>query len=227
MQSPHPARAAYVAIAVLLGVTAAAAACVTDAECDNGDVCSVADACVAGTCQPGGSGDTDSDLVCDDERDPDVTLNVTRLIVRGRTSDRTDNSRIRASGDLLAAIASTRPLDGARGWSFRIQDQFAGMTPAGNGVDMTITWVPSECVVTALARVVCRTADRRAQLRLIPKKFIGGPYKVTFRAKRLGDLTMPFLGPIRVVLSRAPETHVPDTVDDCTFVSGGLRCREL
>src|SRR5690242_527830 len=46
-------------------LTGRALACSTDADCDNGDVCSVPDTCVAGICLLGGGGDVNGDLVCD------------------------------------------------------------------------------------------------------------------------------------------------------------------
>ena len=38
--------------------------CTQNADCNNGDSCSVADTCVAGVCHPGGGGDTDLDGTC-------------------------------------------------------------------------------------------------------------------------------------------------------------------
>ena len=58
------------------------AACTTDAECDNGDTCSVPDTCMSGSCVLGGSGDANADLICDDEYVSGIDLQVTKIIVR-------------------------------------------------------------------------------------------------------------------------------------------------
>jgi len=65
-----------------LGFSMPARGCTTDAECDNGDTCSVPDQCQGGSCVLGGGGDPDNDLICDDEFDPSLNIKLTKLIIR-------------------------------------------------------------------------------------------------------------------------------------------------
>ena len=57
-------------------------ACTTDAECDNGDTCSLPDVCNQGSCELGGGGDANSDLICDGEYVSGIDLHVTKLVIR-------------------------------------------------------------------------------------------------------------------------------------------------
>ena len=53
--------------------------CTQNSDCDNGDMCSVPDTCVAGVCHPGGGGDTDLDGICNLDDDCPATPNSSQL----------------------------------------------------------------------------------------------------------------------------------------------------
>jgi len=223
-----PHAAAMLALGVVLTVpTILYAACVTDAECDNGDVCSVPDSCVLGSCELGGGGDTNNDLVCDAELDTDVNMNLTRLTVRRKTSTRSDNSAVKGGGDLFALGSAGGAFTGTAGFSLRVKDNLSSVSPPGDGIDATVTWQPSECIVKAVGTLSCRTADRRASLKFKPNKVVGGQYKVDFKIKGVGNLTGPFFGPIRIVLTHNGNKRLADTITDCKLILAGIRCREF
>src|SRR5881409_2516177 len=119
--------------ALALGFSLPARGCTTDAECDNGDTCSVPDQCQGDGCVLGGGGDTDNNLVCDDEFDPAATLRLTRVIIRAFPS--AGRSVIRVDGDL---IDLTPPLSGDDGIAIRVKDHLSSVPPDGDGIDSTV-----------------------------------------------------------------------------------------
>src|SRR5215831_14613716 len=135
-----------VAVAATTLAAALALACVQDSECDNGDTCSVPDTCVSepnepnGNCVLGGGGDTNGDLVCDDELDPNIVFSITKLTVRRRDSLRDDNSAVKGSADLLLAGSSANAFDGTSDISLRFKDALSSIPPTGDGVDVSQTF---------------------------------------------------------------------------------------
>jgi hypothetical protein len=216
-----------VALGLLLGVPGTGRACVTDAECDNGDVCSVPDTCVSGSCQLGGGGDTNDDLVCDAELDPNTTINLTRIGVHRNNLVLSDASRCSGAGDLFTSGTPSEAFTGEDGVSIRVKDTLSEAPPAGDGVDATETFLPDECVVKSAGTISCRTADRRSYAKFKPNKIIAGQYKFSYKLKGLGNLTGPFFGPVRMVLTHSGNKRVADTIVDCKLVNTGLRCREF
>lgn len=227
MKRSVPNVVCMLALGWLLTVPAAGRACVTDEECDNGDVCSVPDTCVSGSCQLGGGGDTDDDLVCDAELDPNTTINLTRLALHRNNLVLSDASRCNGQGDLFTSGTPSEVFSGADGVSLRVKDTLSGAPPAGDGADVTVTFLPGECVVKSVGTTSCRTGDRRSYAKFKPNKIIGGQYKFAYKLKGLGNLTGPFFGPVRVVLTHSGNKRVPDTINDCKLVNTGLRCREF
>ena len=215
------------ALGLLLGVPAAGRACVTDAECDNGDTCSVPDTCVSGACELGGGGDTNDDLVCDAELDPNTTVNFTRLALRRNNLVRSDASGCKGAGDLFTSGTPSGAFTGDDGVSIRVKDTLSGAPPVGDGVDATVTFLPGECVLKSVGTTSCRTADRRAFAKFKPNKIVPGQYKFAYKLKGLGNLTGPFFGPVRVVLTHSGNKRVPDRIIDCKLSNSGLRCREF
>lgn len=213
--------------AVLMLPVVLQAACLTDAECDNGDVCSVADTCVLASCQLGGGGDANNDLVCDAELDPSVNVNLTRLTLRRKTSARSDNSAVKGGGDLFAFGSAAGAFTGSSGFSIRVKDNLSSVSPPGDGIDATVTWQSGECFLKPVGTLACRTADRRASLKFKPNKIVAGQYKIDFKIKGVGNLTGPFFGPVRFVLSRDGNQRIADTITDCKLILSGLRCREF
>jgi hypothetical protein len=212
------------AMGLLLTVPAAGHACVTDEECDNGDVCSVPDTCVSGTCQLGGGGDANDDLVCDAELDPNTTINVTRLALRRNNLVGSDASSCKGGGDLSTSGSAFTGVDGV---SLRVKDTLFDAPPVGDGVDATVTFLPGECVVKSSGATSCRTGDRRSFAKFKPNKIVPGQYKFAYKLKGLGNLTGPFFGPVRVVLTHSGNKRIPDRIVDCKLSSSGLHCREF
>ena len=227
MMRSRPNALLALALGSFLTVAATSHACLTDAECDNGDVCSVPDTCVSGSCQLGGGGDTNDDLVCDAELDPNTEINVTRLGLHRNNLVLSDASRCNGQGDLFTSGTPSEIFSGADGVSFRFKDTLAGAPPVGDGVDVTVTFLPDECVVKSVGTISCRTADRRSYAKFKPNKIIGGQYKFAYKLKGLGNLTGPFFGPVRMVLTHSGNKRVADTIVDCKLVNTGLRCREF
>jgi hypothetical protein len=97
----------------------------------------------------------------------------------------------------------------------------------GDGVDATVTFLPSECIVKSVGTISCRTADRSSFAKFKPNKIIAGQYKFAYKLKGLGNLTGPFFGPVRVVLTHSGNKRVPDAIVDCKLTNAGLRCREF
>jgi hypothetical protein len=204
-----------------------AAACVDDAECDNGDTCSIPDTCVSGSCVLGGGGDADDDLVCDAELDPTFEFTVTRLVIRRRNSLRSDNSAVKGGGDLLVHGSPGNAFTGVNGISLRVKDQLSAVNPPSeDGVDHTTTWTPAECITKSNGTVSCRTTGTPTFIKLRPNPLAPSLYKFTFKAKAIGDLAGPFFGPVRIVLSRG-NARRGDAVFDCQLKLSGLRCREF
>jgi hypothetical protein len=217
--------------ALLVGGLAAAgivsATCTTDADCDNADTCSVPDQCLAAVCVLGGGGDANHDLVCDGEVDPNVNFNVTKIIIRRKDSSRSDNSAIKGSGDLFVTGSAGGAFTGADGVGLRIRDDLAGVPPSGDGVDFSVSWAPADCHTKGIGVLQCRTPDGHANAKFKPNPVAPGQYKFNFKLKALGDVTGPFFGPVRVVLSRGPALHAADMIQDCQLILPGIRCREF
>jgi hypothetical protein len=215
------------ALGLLLSVPAAGLACVSDEECDNGDLCSVPDTCVSGSCELGGGGDTNNDLVCDAELDPNTTINLTRITLRRNNLVRADASGSKGAGDLFASGSPAGAFTGLNGVSIRVKDALSGVPPPGDGVDATVTFLASECVLKAVGSTFCRTADRHASVKFKPNKIVPGQYKFSFKLRGLGNLTGPFFGPVRVVLTHSGTKRIADAIGDCKLTNSGLRCREF
>jgi hypothetical protein len=214
--------------AVLAGGLAAAGtvwACTTDADCDNADTCSVPDKCVGSVCVLGGGGDANDDLVCDAELDPNVDFNMTKIIIRRKDSTRSDNSAVKGGGDLFVTGSAAGAFTGATGMALRIRDDLAGVPPPGDGLDVSVSWAPADCHTKGIGVLSCRTPDGRANVKFKPNPLAPGQYKFNFKLKALGNVTGPFFGPIRVVLSRSPTLHSGDMIQDCQLILPGIRCR--
>jgi hypothetical protein len=119
-----------------LGLSTTALACTTDAECDNGDTCSVPDTCQAGTCVLGGGGDLDADLICDGEFDPAADFTSTKTIIRTRPNGGPSSAIIRGAGDFIDDAASG-PFTIDDGIQIRVKDQLSDVPPSGDGADLT------------------------------------------------------------------------------------------
>lgn len=215
---------------VLAGGLAGASAvsgCTVDADCDNADTCSVPDQCVATVCQLGGVGDANGDLVCDGEQDPGISFNLTRIIIRRKDSSRSDNSAVKGGGDLFVLGSSGGAFTGDDGVAIRVRDSLAGIPPAGDGIDVEVSWGPTDCFTKGTGVLSCRTPSRRARAKFKPNPIVPGQYTFNFKLKGLGDLTGPFFGPVRIVLSRGPTRHSSDLIQDCQLILPGIRCREF
>jgi len=217
---------AAIALAFALA-PAARAACVTDADCDNGDTCNEPDVCDNGTCVLGGGGDTDNDLVCDADVDADLSFNLTRVVLKKQTSG-ADNSVAKGSGDLFAAPGSPAgAFVGTSGFTIRVKDSLSAVPPPGDGVDVSVTWAPSDCTTKSTGVISCRTPDGHSFVKFKPNPLAEGQYRFKFKMKRLGNLAGPFFEPVRMVLRRSGTRLRGDQIADCHLILAGLVCREF
>ena len=213
--------------ALALGISTAAPGCTTDAECDNGDTCSIPDTCQAGACVLGGAGDVDSDLICDDEFDPAADFTSTKTNIRTRPSGGPESAVVRGSGDFIDT-ASAGPFSTADGIAIRVKDELSDIPPPGDGADLTVTFAAADCSPIPVG-LQCRieTGARRGSF----VKFIRGmlapeQVRVAYRLKGL-DLTRPFFGPMRVILTHNTVTHRLGHITDCRLFPTGIKCREF
>lgn len=208
--------------------TALGHACSVDADCDNDDVCSVPDTCTAGTCTLGGGGDTDANLICDAEYDAGASMTLIRATLRKKTSPFGDNSSVRGAGDFILDDSAGGAFTAADGFSLRVKDVLSDAAPAGDGIDATMTWAAGGCTSNpARLAISCKSANGKSYLKL--KQSLLTPSQVTFsfRMKGLGNLTGPFFGPVRAVLTHNTTVHRLDQIEDCRLTKTGLKCREF
>ena len=186
-------------------------ACPEDGDADG--VCDAVDNCPADAnpAQADLDGDTQGD-VCDPE---DAATNVTRVLLKGQSSD-LDNSALKVKGDFFA-IAAGDDVTIDAGLSLHVQDPI--------GVDVTIAWSPTECVDKG-AKIVCRGDDEQKR-KLIVKRATTEPtfFRITAKARRLG-LSAPFDSPVTVTLSHGAVDRVGH-VTDCRLRNVKLNCREF
>jgi hypothetical protein len=226
----HVRRPALLVLLTALAVLPATRvwACTVDADCDNGDVCSVADVCSSGTCVLGGGGDSDANLVCDGEFAPGATINVTRSTLRKRTSSFSDNSSVRGAGDFVLDGSAMGAFTADDGFSLRVKDVLSEVSPPGDGIDATVTWAPGDCTTHPVKLTVsCKSPDKQSFLKFKPSVLVATQWTLSFKIKRLGNLTGPFFGPVRLVLTHDTSVHRLDQIDDCRFTKSGLKCREF
>jgi hypothetical protein len=246
MRIPTPLAQVLIAVVTCAAlVTARAAwACTTDAECDDGDSCSVADTCVSGACVSGGGGDTDGDGVCElDDTcpgvanptqidldgdglgnacdDTDAPLNVIVFKVQGRRNPTNPNGRMFAKGDFIV-LPPYDQLSLTGGLLLRVKDQL--------GLDASFTWAPGDCQTTGAGAIKCKDATRKRKAIIKPLEADPRIYRYAFRLKRL-DVSGPFLEPVVVTITTGPATLVLGTdrvgdITDCATTNRGLACRE-
>jgi hypothetical protein len=223
-------------VAVALGgwiiATSAALACTSDAECDDGDTCSVADVCVAGTCVSGGGGDTDvppgtRDFVCDAELDTNLDVVVNKLVLRKRTSPAGDNSSARGKGTILTPSSSASGAFTAdAGLAIRVKDALSEIEPPNDGIDVSFAFAAGSCT-TSGPKITCTSANGKSFARFKQSPFAPNQWGFFFKLKGLGNLTGPFFGPVRVVVTRGGDRHRSVLITDCALTVPGLKCREF
>ena len=208
-----------------LGFSLPAGGCTTDAECDNGDTCSVPDQCQGDSCVLGGGGDTDNNLVCDDEFYSGSTLRLTRVIIR--TFPSAGRSVVRVDGDLIY-LTPPGPLSGDDGIAIRVKDHLSSVPPDGDGIDSTLVFGPPDCSTTSDS-VTCRlvTGPEGGSLARFKRNPVA-PDQIKFSWRLRGlDLTKPFFGPVRVVLTHNTSVYRPGQIIDCRVFPTGIKCREF
>ena len=213
--------------AVALARPAPVAACTTDAECDNGDYCTVADVCdQSGTCVLGG-GDQDGNLICDDEFDPASNIRLTKLIIRTFPSAGPASASMHGTGNFID-ITPPGPFSSNDGIAVRVKDLLSGIPPPGDGADVTVVFGMSDCALASY-NTTCRLLSGQNQGS--QAKFKRDPLaleqiKFSFRLRGL-DITKPFFGPVRVVLTDDTVIHRPGKITDCRLFPTGIKCREF
>lgn len=207
--------------ALLAGVLLAAvpaAACITDAECDDGDVCTGVETCVTGACQPGTPlPDLDQDGDCDVSDPADAILTITKIRLRRNSASQGDKSSIKSNGFFVTAPPADA-FDPSAGFTVRIVD--------GIGLDLTRSFAAVDCRAAG-TKTKCKTPDR--SLQAIWKPLLDTPEVMQFTLvlKRLG-LAGPFNGPIQLTITQAGtsiDRH--GVVTDCILKITGLACRQF
>ena len=203
------------------------AACTTDAECDNGDTCSVPDTCQSGSCVLGGGGDTNSDLICDDEYVAGIDLRVTKIIIRTFPAAGPASATMHGNGDFIDVVPPG-PFTASAGIAIRVKDNLSSVPPPGDGADVTVTFGAADCV-TAGDNTTCRLLggqNRGSQAKFKRDPLAPEQIKYSFRLRGL-DINKPFFGPVRVILSDDTTLHRPGKVVDCRLFPTGIKCREF
>jgi hypothetical protein len=210
-----------------LGLSTAAPGCTTDAECDNGDTCSVPDTCQTGSCVLGGSGDTDGDLICDDEFDPAADFTTTKVVIRTRPNAGPDSAIVRGSGDFIDD-ATAGPFTPDDGIAIRVKDQLSDIPPPGDGADFTMTFDAAGCtpIAVGLRCSIDVGTNRGSFVKFIRGTLAPEQVRVSYRLKGL-SLTKPFFGPVRVILTHNTVTHRLGHIGDCRLFPTGIKCREF
>lgn len=207
-------------------VTPAGAACTTDAECDNGDTCSQPDLCVSGSCVLGGGGDTDNDFICDFEFDPGTDVKATKVVAK--TSLVAGHDVIRGAGDFvdLGSVGGAFTTDD--GIAIRTKDQLSTLAPPGDGFDVTFTFAPGDCttLLTSISCVAASGPNRGSKIKFKRNPLALNQIKFSYKVKGL-DLTKPFFGPVRIILTHDSVIHRPDLLNDCKLFLRGIKCREF
>jgi hypothetical protein len=213
--------------ALALGFSTAALACTTDPECDNGDTCSVADVCDAGSCILGGGGDVNSDLICDGEFDPAADFTSTKTIIRTRPNGGPNSAIIRGAGDFIDDAASG-PFSIDDGITIRVKDQLSEVPPPGDGADLSLTFAAADCIPIAVG-TLCRIetgTNRGSFVKFIRGSLAPEQVRVSYRLKGL-DLVTPFFGPVRVIMTHDTITHRAGHITDCRLIPTGIKCRQF
>ncbi len=200
-------------VALLLLGAAAAPACTSDPECDDGDACSVPDVCDAGTCVPGGGGDTDGDGTCDLDDPVDAPLVLRLLRAKQDTSAVVDNGRINVKGELVTAPPGD--VLALTSITVRVSDSL--------GLDQLVS---APCVSAGGTRFKCRTDVPRFTLTLKAMPQQPERFRFAFKWSRL-PLTGPFLEPLTVRFADdgGPTDRV-GTIVECIKTNAKITCRE-
>lgn len=204
------------------GVATRASSCTVDADCDNGDTCSVADACVSGGCVPGGGGDTDGDLVCDDEFNPEADINVNKVVAKMAAGI----GRLRGTGTFIDLGSVGGAFTGAAGVSIRVKDTLSTISPPGDGIDFAATFPPAMCQPTLKGGVTCQDPDTKSWAKFAPSPRAANQISFSFRVRRV-PLTRPFFGPVYVIVTHNGTVHRRDALSDCKLYGWGIKCREF
>jgi hypothetical protein len=212
-------RSALAAVLAALALAASpAAACVSDVECDDGDVCTGVETCVTGACQPGTPlPDLDEDGDCDVVDAADAGLTITKIRLRRNSASQGDKSSIKGTGFFVTEPPADT-FDPRAGFSVRVVD--------GVGLDVTRTFAAADCK-PAGPKTKCKTADR--SLQAIWKPLLDTPEVLQFTLvlKKQG-LAGPFNGPIQLTITETGtsiDRH--GVVTDCVLKITGLACRQF
>jgi hypothetical protein len=204
------------------GVATRASGCTVDADCDNGDTCSVPDACVGGSCVLGGGGDANADFICDDEFTPDADLDVNKIVAKKAAGI----GRVRGTGSFIDLGSVGGAFTGDAGVSIRVKDTLSEVPPPGDGIDYSFTFAPEMCQATARPGVSCTDPATKSQAKFAHNPRAPSQLTFSFRIRQV-PLTRPFFGPVQVILTHNGQVHRRDVLTDCKLYSWGIKCREF
>lgn len=204
------------------GVASRASSCTLDAECDNGDTCSVPDACVNGACVLGGGGDANADLICDAEFNANADLQINKVAVKRTVGV----GRLRGKGSFIDLDSASGAFTGDAGVSIRVKDTLSALPPPGDGIDFSFTFLPGSCRPTAPLGVTCQDSTTKSLVKFVRNPRAASQLSFSFRIRGV-PLTRPFFGPVQVILTHNRTVHRHDTLTDCKLYGWGIKCREF
>ena len=143
----------------------------------------------------------------------DGSLSVALVRLKGDTSDARNNGAVAMKGNLTQLPGDV--LTAAAGIGFRVQDVL--------GIDVSTSWLASDCAIKASGRITCRSADRSARIKLQPVHSPAGAYRIAARLKRL-TITGPFAGPITATVRYGQGIDRMGAIAGCGSVKSGLSC---
>jgi hypothetical protein len=205
------------------GVATPASSCTVDADCDNGDTCSVPDTCVSGGCVLGGGGDADGDYICDDEANPDADVDVNKVVAIIAAG----SGRVRSVGSFIDLGSAGQAFTGSQGVGIRVKDTLSVYPPPGDGIDLSFTFAPGTCVPTVRRPgEACKDPATKSIAKFVRDPRAPSQISFSFRIRGI-SLTRPFFGPVQVILTHNGQIHRRDVLTDCKLYGSGIKCREF
>ena len=204
------------------GAATRASACTVDADCDNGDTCSVPDTCVNGGCVLGGGGDVDQDLICDDEYDPDADINVNKVVAKMAAGI----GRLRGTGSFVELGSAGGAFTTDQGVAIRVKDALSSVPPPGDGIDFSFGFAAENCQPSKRPGAVCQDPVTKSLVKFVRNPRGASEISFSFRLRGV-PFTRPFFGPVQLILTHDGQVHRRDILTDCKLYGWGIKCREF
>jgi hypothetical protein len=112
------------------------------------------------------------------------------------------------------------------GITLRVIDTLSLIEPPTDGIDVAYTWTLANCGENETV-ASCKSEDRRSFARFRRNPLAPNQWNFIFKMKNLGNLSGPFFGPLRVVLTHGGNQHRSVLITDCKLTVPGVKCREF